>query len=261
MTRVVGQLLLLNVIALLFAGPGTPLFSEFQLVPVEIFQKPWTLITYQFLHGGTGHLFFNMIGLFFFGPRLEVRLGSRRFVTMYLTSGLVAALVHIAYTVFNASAGGLYVPMVGASGAVFGVFFAYARFWPRDKILVWFVIPMQVRFFVGALTLLSLWSGLGGVQDNVAHFAHLGGFLGGWLYLRWAEWRSPAKQFQRKVQSPAVSMNESDLTAIWSKIDPATLHPVNRDEYERISEKVRSLGWSALTDRERIFVNRFGSSS
>jgi membrane associated rhomboid family serine protease len=257
MTRIVGQLLLVNVLAL-FVVQDNSLFYNLALVPGSVAEKPWTLITYQFLHSGTGHLFFNMIGLFFFGPRLEVHLGSRRFVTMYLTSGLVGALLHIVYTNFTDSTG---IPMVGASGAVFGVFFAYARFWPRDKILVWFVIPMQVRFFVGALTLLSLWSGLGGVQDNVAHFAHLGGFLGGWLYLRWAEWRSPAKQFQRKVQSPAVRMNESDLTAIWSKIDSATLHPVNRDEYERISDKVRSLGWSALTDRERIFVNRFGSSS
>ena len=259
MTPVVGQLLLLNIIGLLFAGPGSDLFREFQLVPYQMFQKPWTLITYQFLHGGTGHLFFNMIGLFFFGPRLELRLGSRHFIAMYLISGLVGALVHIVYTVLTASTGGLYVPMVGASAAVFGVFFAFARFWPRDKILVWFVIPMEVRFFVAVLTLLSLWSGLGGVQDNVAHFAHLGGFLGGWLYLIWTEWRSPARKFQRKSQSPAVGMSEGDLSDVWSRIDPSTLHPVNRDEYERISDKIRSLGWSTLTDRERIFVNRFGS--
>jgi len=261
MTPIVGQLLLLNVVALLFAGPGTPLFHEFQLVPALVLQKPWTLITYQFLHGGFGHLFFNMIGLYFFGPRLETRLGSRNFVGLYLVSGLVGAIVHILYTLTPISRGGLYIPMVGASAAVFGVFLAYARYWPRDKILLWFVLPMEVRVFVILLTLLSLWSGLGGLQGSVAHFAHLGGFLGGWLYLRWMEARSPARQFQKSVENPAVRMKERDLTERWSRIDPSTLHPVNRQEYERISNKIRSVGWGELTDRERIFIERFGGGS
>lgn len=261
MTPVVGQLLLLNVLGLLFAGPGTPLFQELQLVPALMLQKPWTLITYQFLHGGTSHLFFNMIGLFFLGPRLETRLGSRHFLGMYLVSGLVGALVHIAYTGITASAGGLYVPMVGASGAVYGVFLAFARFWPHEKILLWFVIPVEIRIFVIGLTVLSLWFSLSGGQSNVAHFAHLGGFLGGWLYLRWKDWRSPATQFQRKAENVAVRMKERDLTARWSRIDPATLHPVNREEYERIADKIRSLGWGQLTDRERVFIERFGGTA
>ncbi|MCG8468226.1 MAG: rhomboid family intramembrane serine protease [Gemmatimonadetes bacterium] len=258
MTPVVGQLLLLNVLGLLFAGPGTPLFREFQLVPALMLQKPWTLITYQFLHGGMGHLFFNMIGLFFLGPRLEVRLGSRHFLGMYLVSGLVGALVHIIYTVVTAAAGGLFVPMVGASGAVYGVFLAYAKFWPKDKILLWFVIPVEIRVFVIGLTALSLWFSITGGQANVAHFAHLGGFLGGWLYLRGREWRSPANQFKKKAESPGIRMRERDLTEHWSSIDPDTLHPVNREEYDRISDKIRSLGWGALSDRERTFVQRFG---
>ncbi len=259
MTPVVGQLLLLNLVGLLLAPPGTRLFAELQLVPALMIQRPWTLLTYQFLHAGFGHLFFNMIGLFFFGPRLEVRLGSRHFVGLYLVSGLVGALVHIGYTLLPFSGGGLFAPMVGASGAVFGVFFAYARFWPHDRILVWFIIPMEVRVFVIVLTVLSLWSGLGGVQDNVAHFAHLGGFLGGWLYLRGKAWRSPAKQFQRKVESPAAHMGERQLSERWARIDPATLHPVNREEYERIANKVRALGWGGLSEREKTFVERFGA--
>jgi len=260
MTPIVGQLILLNVLGLLFAGPGSSLFGEFQLVPALVLQKPWTLLTYQFLHGGTGHLFFNMLGLFFLGPRLETRLGSRHFVGMYLTSGFVGAIVHMIYTGITASAGGLYVPMVGASGAVYGVFLAYARFWPRDKILLWFVIPVEIRVFVIGLTVLSLWSSLSGAQSNVAHFAHLGGFLGGFLYLRWMDWRSPANQFQRKAESVGARMNERDLTACWSRIDPKTLHPVNREEYDRIAEKIESLGWGELSDRERTFVERFGGA-
>jgi len=258
MTRVVGQIMLLNVLGLVFAAPGTRLFAEFQLVPALILQRPWTLITYQFLHGGLGHLFFNMIGLFFFGPRLEIRLGARHFIGLYLISGLVGALVHILYTLLPIGGGGLYAPMVGASGAVFGIFFAYAKYWPRDKILVWFVIPMEIRVFVIVLTLLSLWSGLGGAQDNVAHFAHLGGFVGGWLYLRGREIRSPARQFQKQTESPAVRMGSRALQERWSRIDPSTLHEVNREEYERIEEKIRSQGWAVLDRRERTFIDRFG---
>ena len=148
--------------------------------------------------------------------------------------------------------------MVGASGAVFGIFFAYAKYWPRDKILVWFVIPMEIRVFVIVLTLLSLWSGLGGAQDNVAHFAHLGGFVGGWLYLRGREIRSPARQFQKQTESPAVRMGSRALQERWSRIDPSTLHEVNREEYERIEEKIRSQGWAVLDRRERTFIDRFG---
>ncbi len=258
MTRVVMQLMVLNLLGLVFAPPGSRLFAELQLVPALILQRPWTLITYQFLHGGFGHLFFNMIGLFFFGPRLEIRLGTRHFIGLYLVSGLVGAVVHILYTLLPIGAGGLYAPMVGASGAVFGIFYAYAKYWPRDKILVWFVIPMEVRLFVILLTLLSLWSGLGGARDNVAHFAHLGGFIGGWLYLRGRELRSPARQFQRKVESPAVRMGGKQLMERWARIDPDTLHEVNREEYDRIGEKIRAQGWAALDDRERTFIERFG---
>lgn len=260
MTRVVGRLLLINLLVYFVTRGNLEWFSALSLVPAHVLTRPWTLVTYQFLHdpGGFSHIFFNMIGLFFFGPKLEARLGSRTFLALYLTAGLVGAVVHIAWTVVSMSAGGLYVPMVGASAAVFGVLFAYARFWPNDRVLIWFVIPVRVRVLVIAFTVISLWSGLGGVGGGVAHFAHLGGFLGGWLYLRVRTARSPAAKFRKQAESPGVRMGERELTLRWRRIDPAVLHPVNRAEYDRISEKLKSVGWTALTDRERTFVERFG---
>ena len=148
--------------------------------------------------------------------------------------------------------------MVGASAAVYGVLFGYARYWPRDRVMIWFVIPVQVRFLVIGFTVLSLWLGLGGVGGSVAHFAHLGGFLGGWLYLRWRATRSAAAQFRKKAESPGVRMGERELNVKWGRIEPSALHPVNRAEYERIAGKLKAAGWSALTDRERTFVERFG---
>ncbi len=258
MTRVVGQLLLINVVAYVFTRMNPAMMSELWLVPAQVLTRPWTLLTYQFLHGGVSHIFFNMLALFFFGPKLEALLGSKSFLRMYLLAGLVGALVHILWTVLTMSQGSLYVPMVGASAAVYGVLFGYARYWPRDRVMIWFVIPVQVRFLVIFFTLLSLWLGLGGVGGGVAHFAHLGGFLGGWLYLRWRATRSAAAQFRRKAESPGARMGERELNVKWGRIEPSTLHPVNRAEYERIADKLRAAGWSALTDRERTFVERFG---
>jgi membrane associated rhomboid family serine protease len=262
LTRVVSQLLLVNVLAFVLMRQFPFIYFEFSLVPAEVLTRPWTLITYQFLHSpaGLGHIFFNMLGLFFFGPRLEVRLGSRHFLGLYLISGLVGALVHILYTMTPFSDGGMGIRMVGASGAVYGILLAYARYWPRDKILIWFVIPVEIRTAVIGLTLLSLWSGLGPAGGNVAHFAHLGGFLGGWLYLRWMGHRSPAKQFQRKVESPAVKMGERQLQDRWSSIEPTRLHEVNREEYDRIANQLREQGWSSLTDRQKTFIERFGGA-
>lgn len=262
MTRVVGQLLLINVLVYVLMRSMPMLYGQLALVPSLVLVRPWTLVTYQFLHSpfGLGHIFFNMLFLFFFGPRLEVRLGSKHFLGLYLISGVIGGIVHILYTATPISEGGMNVPMVGASGAVYGVMLAYAKFWPKDKILLWFVIPVEIRTAVIGATLISLWSGLGAVGGNTAHFAHLGGFLGGWLYLRWMEARSPARQFQKKVESPAARMGDRQLQDRWARIDPSRLHEVNREEYDRIAAQVKAGGWGSLTDRQKTFVERFGGA-
>lgn len=248
LTPIVGQLLLINAAVYLLIPRGSALFAQMVFVPAEILSHPWTVITYQFLHANLAHIFFNMIALFFFGPRLEARLGSKHFLGLYLTSGVVGGLLSLT----TPSA-----PIVGASGAVFGVLLGYAKFWPRDKILIWAIFPVEARVFVIFLTVLSLVSGLGGAGGNIAHFAHLGGFLGGWAYLKARERTSAARRFQKKVESPALRMKEPEILEQWRGIDPDSLHEVNRDEYERISQKIRSEGPSSLSPRERTFVERF----
>lgn len=255
MTPIVRQLLLANVIVAVLVQMRAPLY-DFAFVPAYVLQRPWTLVTYMFLHGGFMHLLFNMIGLFFFGPRLEVRLGSRHFLGLYFTAGIVGALLHMA-SAFAAGSSGPYVPMVGASGAVFGILLAFARFWPRDQILIWGILPVEARIFVIFLTVLSLVSGFGGAGGNIAHFAHLGGFAGGWLYLRWREQTSAARKFQKKIDNPAAKMGDRQVMEQWGRIDPETLHEVNRDTYDRISEKIRAGGAASLTPRERTFIERF----
>lgn len=245
MTRWVTRLLIANVAVFLLTLAAPQAVNALMFVPVSVFSRPWTLATYMFAHADIMHLLFNMLGLFFFGPRLEVHLGSRNFLLLYFFSGFVGALLSFITP---------YVAIVGASGAVFGVLMAFAIYWPRDQIYIWGVLPIQARWLVVILTALSLFGGFGAGFDSVAHFAHLGGFAGGYLFVRWTEYSSSAARFQRTMeQSP---LRDVDLER-WKTIDPSTLHEVNRAEYDRIMEKISQSGVGQLTSEEISAMNRF----
>jgi rhomboid family protein len=214
-------------------------------VPSLILVRPWTIITYMFLHGGVMHLAFNMLGLFFFGPRVEERLGSRSFLNLYLISGITGALLSL-ITAPNAA-------VLGASGAVFGVMLAFAWFWPTAPIHLWGVLPIQARTLVIITTVLSLWSGLGGVRSNVAHFAHLGGYAGAFLYLKWLDRKRG--EF-RKRATAAAPVRELKFTK-RPDVDLQKVHEVNRAEVNRILDKISAHGMSALTPQERLFLSNF----
>jgi len=214
-------------------------------VPRAIVFRPWTIITYMFLHAGMMHLVFNMLGLFFFGPRVEERLGSRSFLNLYLISGVTGALLSL-ITAPGAA-------VLGASGAVFGVMLAFAYFWPDMPIHIWGIIPIPARMLVIITTVLSLWSGLGGVRSNVAHFAHLGGYLGAWLYLKWLDRKR--LDFRKKATS-APPVRELKFTK-RPEVDLKNVHEVNRAEVNRILDKISAHGMSALTNQERLFLSNF----
>ena len=144
---------------------------------------PWQVLSYAFLHGDTLHLFFNMLGLWMFGSELEQMWGSRRYWQFLLAAVLVAALTQLLITFVAGSP----VPTVGASGALFGLLLAFGMLFPNRTIMPLFPpIPMKARNFVilfgGIELLMGVWGGSG-----IAHFAHLGGMLGGWLMIR--HWR------------------------------------------------------------------------
>jgi membrane associated rhomboid family serine protease len=222
------------------------------LVPALIPIRPWSVVTYMFLHApGLMHILFNMIALYFFGPAVEARLGNRQFVLLYLASGIMAALASLPFTPW--------VPIVGASGAVFGVMLAFASFWPKQQIFIWGIFPIEARWLVILLTGLSLWAGFGGQRDGVAHFAHLGGFLGGFLYLKWIEWRSPARRFKKRTEAPPPPKEGDRMFERWQNIDTTGIHPLNRDEVERIKTKLQTHGPKSLTPDERAFMERFAT--
>ena len=253
MTPWVLRLIVANVAMFFMQGLAVEVANRMVLVPVLFPREPWTLVTYMFLHGGATHLLFNMISLFFFGPRVEMRLGSRHFLGLYLASGIVGGILSIIFTPRVAG-------VIGASGAVFGVTLAFARYWPRDQIYIWGVFPVEARWLVIIMTALSLFGARTG-GDGIAHFAHLGGFLGGYLYLRWAELRAPAHDFRKKatgpvIKRPSVGNPVADLQR-WSRIQRDSMHEVNRTEINRILDKINATGIASLTPGERETLERF----
>ena len=248
MTPWVRTLLVANVGMYLVSllSPAVPL--ALMLVPALIPERPWTIVTYMFLHAGVWHLVFNMLALYFFGPRLEVRLGGPHFLALYFISGLIGAVMSL---VTPAAA------IVGASGAIFGVMLGYARYWPRALIYVWGVVPLEARWFVIVMTALSLLGGFGGVQPGVAHFTHLGGFVGGFAYLSWLDRRSPAARFRAGAHPARRFDTSGEALARWGKISLEKLHPVNREEVARLLDKVATTGTGSLTPDERALLDRF----
>jgi membrane associated rhomboid family serine protease len=152
---------------------GTPYFA------------PWQLLTYGFLHEGFAHIFFNMFALYMFGAPLEMFFGGRRFAFYYTACILTAAATEL--VVLNATeVGG---PVLGASGGVFGLLLAFAWYFPKQRLMLLFPpIPMPAWLFVTIYGGIELVFGVTGVQPGVAHFAHLGGMLGGALAILY--WRA-----------------------------------------------------------------------
>jgi membrane associated rhomboid family serine protease len=171
------------VFLLLLTAPG--LLTSFALWPVGAGFQPWQLLTYAFLHGGLMHIAFNMFALYMFGGAIERVFGARRYLAYYLVCVLSAAIAQL----LTAAISGAVYPTVGASGGVFGLLLAYAIYFPHSRIMLIFPpIPMPARVFVVVYAALELFLGVTGTEEGVAHFAHLGGLVGGFIMLRY--WRS-----------------------------------------------------------------------
>ena len=166
-----------------------PLTAWFALWPLDSGRfMPWQVLSYAFLHGGMGHLFFNMLGLWMFGGELERVWGPRRYMQMLAASTLSAAAVQLLFTWAIGSG----APTVGASGAIFGLLLSFGMLFP-NRIIVPLIppIPMKAKVFVAVFGGLELILGFSRTS-GIAHFAHLGGMLGAWLLIR--HWRSPRRR-------------------------------------------------------------------
>jgi membrane associated rhomboid family serine protease len=159
-----------------------PLEAWFALWPLGPRFVPWQMITYAFLHGGFTHLLFNMIGLLTFGNELERYWGTRRFLVFYFASVLTAALAQQWIT----RSLGQDVPTVGASGGIYGLVLGFAMMFPKRRIMLLIPpIPMPAWLFAILFAALELYLGVTGTRSGIAHFAHLGGMVGGYLVMRY----------------------------------------------------------------------------
>jgi len=181
------QALILANVLLFFVDElmGRTLSMWMALWPLESpYFLPWQVLSYAFMHGSIGHLLFNMLGLWMFGSELERVWDNRRYLQFLGACVLTAAVAQL----LMSQMGGWMSPTVGASGGLFGLLLAFGMLFPNRIIMPLFPpIPMKAKYFVAIFGALELLFGVTGSMSGVAHFAHLGGMLGGWLMIRY--WR------------------------------------------------------------------------
>ena len=198
LTDVVKNLLIINIIVFLVGTYVLPpeVANHWLAVhyPTSPYFQPVQLITYMFMHGGFQHLLFNMFGLYMFGPPLEYNWGPKRFLFYYLVTGFGALVLHFAVEYYQMNFMGYPselgdIPMVGASGAIFGLLAGYGLLYPENEIrLMFFPVPIKAKYFVLLYAGFELYAGISGSQPGIAHFAHLGGALFGFLLIMY--WRN-----------------------------------------------------------------------
>jgi membrane associated rhomboid family serine protease len=238
--------------ALLRFDPGQPFLH-----------RPWTFFTYMFMHGGLVHLLANSVGLFVFGPPVERRMGSRVFLTFYIYCGILAAVFSLLLQSFLPQP-----PFIGASGAILGLAFAFAKFNPDAELLIFpFPVPIKASRFIWVLLALDVVGALLG-RDNIAHLAHIGGFGAAWLYFG-------VQSIARPIETPrlpsfrpratvAVSVDDAtgrqaarSRTPVPSvpSISPTDLQAAEALEVDRLLDKITASGLSSLTADERRFLD------
>jgi membrane associated rhomboid family serine protease len=175
-------LIALNVIMFLITLTARRTTGYVALVPILVVQHGWwwQIISYMFVHGGWAHLFFNMLALFMFGIQLEQKMGSSEYLAYYLFSGVGAGLATL---LVNYNTGMAMVPVVGASGAIFGLLLAFAAFFPDARIFVLGILPIRAPVAVLVFAGIEVFFMLFNMRSGVAHLTHLAGLLFGWVYL------------------------------------------------------------------------------
>ncbi len=188
--HVVRFLLVANILAFgLELVYGKAVLVPFALWPLGDGFEPWQLLTSAFLHGGLLHIATNMYGLWLFGSDVERIVGSLRFLRLYFASVISAAITQVIVTTLLAQ----HIPTLGASGGIFGVLIAFAMIFPDRRLLLIFPpIVLRARTFVLVYAAIELFAGVTGAEAGVAHFAHLGGLLGGWLVMNGWMRRAPS---------------------------------------------------------------------
>jgi len=221
----------------------------------------WQLITYQFMHGGFSHIFFNMFALWMFGMEVENMWGSKKFITFYLVCGIVAGIFQLLLpALFNEPQG----YTIGASGAIMGVIVAFGMLFPDRYIYIYFLLPVKAKYLVILYILLEIYLVPSG--GNVAHLAHLGGAFAGFLFVLYYRRRSYSSSYYGSGSGGGNKIFDSFKNAsnVFKKkdgnVEDANYYEINGDknepevtqeEIDKILDKISQSGYQNLSEREK----------
>lgn len=256
----VTRLIIANAVVLLlmrtiFISPA--LVSALAFSPADALREPWTFFSYMFVHAGLLHLLGNMLMLFVFGTAVESRMGSRAFILYYLLCGVGAAVFSLALSSIMDVG-----PFVGASGAVLGVALAFAVYWPDAELAVFPIpVPIRAKTLVALLVGLDVFFSFLTPRDGIAHLAHVGGVVFGYLYFRMQglSRRSPQPP-PRPVERVVMVQSGSAEPERRTPVTPARpRRRVEADpvaaEVDRVLDKISEKGIASLTPAERRFLD------
>jgi membrane associated rhomboid family serine protease len=219
------------------------------LIPIK-FTQAWRFLTYNFVHVSFMHFLFNMLMLWMFGDEVAEFMGHRKFVGLYIFSGIFAGVFSIPFYLFGSLSP--YAMIIGASGALMGVFVAYYKFFPERTLLLFFVIPLKMKYAIWVLIALDIM--MSQTNDSIAHFTHLGGVLAGFIFMNffyripfWEKWFQP----KRKKQHSQHNSSEKVLEGEVGYLD-------QDKQMDAILSKVNKEGVNSLTESERQYLLKAG---
>ena len=237
-------LIIINIIVFILmelSGQKSILSQIFGLVPQAVLHeyKLWQACTYLFIHGGFIHILFNMLVLWMFGKDLEVDWSKNEFLIFYFTCGIGAGLVTV-LTSMNS-----FVPIVGASGAIYGILVAYGFTYPNKMVYLYGIFPLKVKYMVLGLGIIAFFASLSTSQSSISHITHLSGMIIGVIYIvlkfRWGKinlW-----YIKKKLESINYKQNRFENDGNHMKI-----------QVDKILDKVNNNGWESLTYQEKEFL-------
>lgn len=224
-------LLIVNIVVFLIAKvPQVNSFIYSELALHANTFKPWQCFSYMFVHFDLMHLFFNLLGLFFFGPNVEQSFGSNNFIKYYLLCGCGGAFAAYLMNLFTPIP-----PTIGASGAIFGIYYACYRFFPDAIVHVYFLFPIKLKYLLLLLFLFSFLA-LFDTGSDVAHFAHLGGLLTGVAYFRYSDSLYIWMENRRRKK---IIVEEEKEIQIKDKVDQL-LHKISKDGMDSLSSQEKA---------------------
>jgi membrane associated rhomboid family serine protease len=248
-TKAVKYLLLINVGIFFLEFLWRPeLIYLFGLTPALVKKGfIWQLITYMFLHGGLFHILFNMFALWMFGCEIERTWGTREFIKYYFITGLGAGLFTFILS-FNSN-----IPTIGASGAIFGILVAFALMFPDRLIYLYFLIPIKAKYLVAFFAVLEFIASFRHTSDGIGHFAHLGGMIIGYLYIK-SDFRIPpffrlstyidrVKDFKHRRRMKAIDRKREREQRLMERVD-------------QILDKINQIGYDNLTREEKKILEQ-----